>query len=84
MDCPGCGGKGCDACDRGKIKIETCPMQRIGRQENDLIRAARAARESHLWPVAGGSLDQTVAFTTAESFIRSDRAAWRAEQGLPA
>lgn len=82
MDCPGCGGKGCGGCDAGKIVIDSCPMARVGRKENEAIRYASYARESSMWPVTGGALEQTQAFLTVESFIRQDRAAWRAEQGL--
>jgi hypothetical protein len=57
-------------------------MKMIDPRIAKLLRFAEYARESHLWPVAGGALDQNPAFIEAESLIRSDRHAWRNHFGL--
>jgi len=62
--------------------IDRCPMKLIDGPVHRLMRFAEYARESSMWPVAGGALDQSPAFMEAESMIRSERRAWRTHLGL--
>lgn len=57
-------------------------MKSITPEVGRLMQFADYARESKLWPVAGGAVDQCEAFMEAEKLIRRDRSAWRAKQGL--
>lgn len=54
-----------------------CPLKSIDPRTTELMRFATYARESGMWPVPGGALDQSPAFLEAEALIRADRANWR-------
>lgn len=57
IECPECGGHGCNECDDGWFTVSECPSKFIGQQMiSDIL--VTAACEHHL-PVAGGLLDQS-------------------------
>ncbi len=55
-DCPHCGGE-------GYLYLYRCP-NKVGREYDDLVELLIRAHAG-LWPVAGGSLDQTREFMLA-------------------
>lgn len=57
-------------------------MKSIDDKASQAMRFAGYARESGLWPVTGGAMDQSPAFMEAEQQIRQDRAYWNAKLGL--
>ena len=71
MDCPGCGGRGCEMCSDGRIDISCCPLELITPDIWDLIELAELYKKG-LPPVAGGVLDQTAGFVTACRFVWSE------------
>jgi len=54
-------------------------MQIMTPEISELIQYADIAERTGLPPVEGGSMDQTKAFLSAASIIKSERAVWRAE-----
>lgn len=81
LACLDCGDSHCTE-HEGSIVVTQCPMTHIDRQTSEVLRYAGYARESGLWPVSGGALEQSAAFMAAEAMIRADRAACRAQLGL--
>ncbi len=83
LTCVSCNGRGCESCrGTGQTRLTRCPKEVMTPLTSELFEYAETVRRSGLWPVAGGSLEQTPAFLTAERIVRSDRAAWRAHFGL--
>jgi hypothetical protein len=57
LQCPGCGGRGCEACVGGQIQIAGCPRKVCGEQAFALLRLARWADRGIL-PWSGSLADQ--------------------------
>ncbi len=67
-DCPACGGK-------GEFEITTCPLEIIPSDIWETIALAGMA-EKGAWPELAGTLDQSVSFTEAMSFINRENNRW--------
>ena len=83
FDCPACDGKGCEECDNGEVRLETCPITFAGEEAFEMLMAADLLKKG-LPPVAGGLLDQCACFIDAARFVWSEQAAWRAHYGAKA
>jgi hypothetical protein len=57
IECPSCGGYGCEECKDGYFELTQCPSKFIGQELISDIQIVTAS-EQHL-PVAGGLLDQS-------------------------
>ena len=80
IECPECSGSGCQACEqRGSFAFRGCPQKEAG-PVGDVIRMIELA-ESGLWPVAGGSLDQSQWFADAVRQYRMDVETIKASRG---
>jgi hypothetical protein len=77
LECPSCFGKGCEKCDDGNFFISGCPNKYC----NEVINAVNLIDlfEKGLPPIAGGSLDQSVWFMEAASFIQAEDSRIKAE-----
>lgn len=76
LPCLDCGSSTCTQ-HPGSIVITECPLKMIDGKTDEVIRYARYVRDSGIWPVAGGALDQSAAFVAATSQIRNDHEAWK-------
>jgi hypothetical protein len=67
FDCPGCGGAGCDGCDKGKIRHYRCPNQVLAEEPETryLINWFFLHFEKGRLPGPGGLMDQPAAFVAA-------------------
>jgi hypothetical protein len=78
IDCPQCGGEGCQACDKGAFKVIGCPNQYC-REITGTIELIELFKKG-LPPVAGGSLDQAAWFISAAATLeREDNLAKQVE-----
>ena len=57
IECPECGGTGCDECSDGWFTVTECPTQYIGQELIQDIRIVGSP--DNFLPVAGGLLDQS-------------------------
>jgi hypothetical protein len=57
IECPECGGEGCEHCKDGWFEVTECPTKYIGQELIQDIHVI-GATDTHL-PVAGGLLDQS-------------------------
>jgi hypothetical protein len=57
IECPECGGEGCEHCKDGWFEVTECPTKYIGQELIQDIHVI-GATDQHL-PVAGGLLDQS-------------------------
>ena len=81
MDCPACGGAGCEHCGpTGRLQITDCPLCVVPEDAWQLLRLARLY-EKGLPPVAGGALDQAAAFVEACDFVWNEEKYWKIKQG---
>ena len=79
LDCPACGGSGCDQCDAsGRFELAECPRLFVTPDVWDGVECA-GLYEKGLPPVAGGSLDQSRIFVEAARLIWADQAYWKAK-----
>ena len=76
IDCPTCGGDGCEECKNGKVIVDGCPLELVPRPVWALLDMAALYRRG-LPPVAGGALDQAQAFLDAVQFAWAEMALWR-------
>jgi len=81
MQCPICGGRGCDECVGGEIEHTSCPLYLIGGDIADAIDYAELW-EKGLPPIAGGALDQSQSFIIAARFIFAEKNYWKSKLGL--
>ena len=70
IECPECGGDGCEHCKDGWFEVTKCPMRFIGAELNSDIQIITAS-EHHL-PVIGGILDQSAWWFELRSILRSE------------
>ena len=78
VDCPQCGGDGCQACDDGTFKVIGCP-NKFCRDVSGTIELIELFKKG-LPPVAGGSLDQAAWFIAAAATLeREDNLARQVE-----
>ncbi len=83
MDCPVCGGAGCDECEgEGRWELTGCPLEFVGEDVWELLDFAELYKKG-CPPVAGGSLDQTHWFNEAARFVWREESYWRAKLGIP-
>lgn len=73
MECFVCGGRGCDRCEHGSIKIGCCPLTVIDAETEEVMMLADMYKKG-LPPVDGGVLDQT------HDFIVACRMIWNNER----
>lgn len=67
--CVACNGRGCEACnDTGVWRVNHCPYDLIDDDTRATMEAVDLARDG-LWPVAGGSQDQSAWFADAFRYI---------------
>lgn len=67
--CVACGGRGCEACDdTGVWHVNECPQKMLDSETLATLDAVEMARAG-LWPVGGGSLDQTEWFAEAFRYV---------------
>lgn len=79
IECPACGGRGCEFCaDPANLRIEECPMHYVDAGTPMLVRLAELL-DHGLPPEPGGALDQTWSFLEAAAFVRSERSRNEAE-----
>lgn len=71
LECPVCNGTGCDACRDGMFSMHTCPKKFVGYEITEACNAAAIA-EKGLWPVVGGSLDQSAWFVDFVQCLASE------------
>ena len=82
IECAGCRGSGCDACEgRGEIELTTCPLEYAGNDVWSVKDMAELTKQG-LPPVHGGALDQAQKFLDACRFIWAEESIHRAELGL--
>lgn len=81
MDCPSCGGSGCDHCDDGTVRITDCPLLLISQDVWETVELAELY-EKGLAPVAGGVLDQAACFIEAARLIWRETARHKKRLGL--
>lgn len=69
FECVSCGGRGCEKCnDTGVWTFDGCPHEIIERKTWTTLHLIDLATDG-LWPMAGGSLDQTEWFMKAFSYM---------------
>lgn len=73
VECPICGGDGCDECDGGEYAVTSCPKLLVDSELVETIELA-GMYEKGLPPVEGGVLDQSHWFAAACRFIWSEQA----------
>ena len=84
MECPACGGAGCEACgQRGRYEVKKCPARALDARTWLAVRLAEAAARG-TWPVAGGLLDQAYAFVEAARLIWHDTERLKMDAAGPA
>jgi len=72
IQCGQCDGAGCDSCGEvGRHIVKSCPRKLIDGEMWSMIGDFSISNDG-LWPVAGGTLDQTQSFLNA-------RAIWQTE-----
>ena len=71
IECPVCGGGGCDQCSDGKFRIEQCPRDMMGSRFVRLVNLAAVCGGGD-WPVAGGLLDQSASFLALKQRLDSE------------
>jgi len=81
MECPACGGGGCDECDEGRLRLDGCPRRRVTDRDEvwDVIDCSLMLKRG-MPPVAGGLLDQARVFAEAARFVLSEYARHEAEE----
>lgn len=77
IECVVCLGKGCDACQHGRVALTGCP-QRHAAGIGSTIALIDMAERGHL-PVGGGVLDQAAWFIEAHRFYSADIEQGKAE-----
>jgi hypothetical protein len=70
IECPMCGGDGCQECEDGYYSVTTCPNKYIGQELISDIGIISAS--DHHLPVAGGLLDQSAWWFELRSLLRSE------------
>lgn len=70
MECPACGGEGCEHCENGWYTVTQCPSKYIGQELISDISIVSAS-ENHL-PVSGGLLDQSAWWFELRQLLRSE------------
>lgn len=78
VECPCCGGIGCDQCVDGWFAVTQCPSKYIGQELISDIQIVSAC-EHHL-PVAGGLLDQSAWWFELRSLLKSEEHLIQEEQ----
>jgi NADPH-dependent 7-cyano-7-deazaguanine reductase QueF-like protein len=77
MECPSCGGLGCEFCrKKGTVEITQCPLKIV---TSDIWLAIELAElyEKGLPPVAGGSLEQSKMFVESARFVWQEQKYWK-------
>jgi len=82
LECPSCGGRGCEGCDGGEWALTSCPREFVDAELWEVIGYAELYRKG-CPPVAGGSLDQTRWFVQASRLIWAEEAYWQAKLKIP-
>ena len=70
IECPECGGEGCDGCQDGVFVVTECPSMFIGQELISDIQIVTAS-EHHL-PVDGGLLDQSAWWFELKNLLKSE------------
>ena len=79
IECAGCAGSGCDACEQvGEIRLTKCPREAVAEDVWRLIEMADLTKRG-LPPVGGGALDQAQKFLDACRFVWAEESRLRAE-----
>lgn len=79
VECPSCGGEGCDKCDEsGSFLIDGCPNEYC----RGIVSTVECIDlfEKGMAPVAGGTLDQSAWFLAAVKTLRYDESIIKAER----
>ena len=78
IDCPCCGGDGCEECNDGRFALSGCPSEYIGQELIQDIRVITAS-DQHL-PVAGGLLDQSAWWFNLRELLKREESLIQDEQ----
>lgn len=78
IECPVCGGDGCEHCRDGWFEVKQCPSRYIGQELIEDIRVISAS-EQHL-PCAGGLLDQSAWWFELRQMLKSEESRIQEEQ----
>jgi hypothetical protein len=73
MECPACGGEGCEECDHtGSWSVKGCPREFV----QPIVMAANLSTHASkgMLPVQGGTLDQSAWFMDFWQRLESDTA----------
>ena len=81
LECPACGGRGCDECRDGRWDLTMCPKRFVTADIWQVVELAELY-EKGLPPEPGGSLDQSQSFVQAARFVWSERAHWKNKLGI--
>ena len=76
VECPRCGGAGCDACGDGWFKITECPNRWLGRETVQLVGYFDRFRKG-LGIASSCQLDETQWTLSAEAFFRAEEGRYR-------
>ena len=71
IECPLCGGHGCEKCDNGQFQLCECPYEYIGGDMVETFNLASMCGKGD-WPVSGGLLDQSSWFLKVVHMLRND------------
>lgn len=79
IQCPCCGGVGCNECSHGRVRVESCPRKLAA--DVGLFLHYVDLYEKGIPPIAGGALDQCHLFNEAAAFAMAERRYWRTKSG---
>lgn len=79
IECPVCGGTGCEHCVDGYFTLTECPSRYIGAELISDIQIVSCS-EHHL-PVTGGILDQSAWWLELKTLLRNEETRIQEEQG---
>lgn len=72
IECPDCGGHGCENCNQGLWRLVGCPKKYIDGSLTQAINFASFAIEGH-WPLSGGLLEQSAWFIDLVAMLKSEQ-----------